>query len=594
MKTRDYLKLDNAEKFDGGKINDGLGPRERAASLISSLTKKERSQMNQSTKKSTLSRLIRLMPYGDELMTEGAAVWFFVAGLLVFLMALAESLSWGFLVSLLVPGSGKLFFASLAGFLVFVFIWCTDATLMTLDRSRSYQEMIFGESTKVDNGWLKDLTSVFVRMVIVSGSLLITAPFLSQFVYNTSIEAEIKNETFKIAGSKRTELMKEQTKSDETLKKEISRYHSQLEDEISGKRKSGAYGDGPVAKAIREKIGKKEAELETQQRYNLRRLEKFDSLMSIRNFDAIGSEYGIALPTNNIVERGKIVTKILSSGVATDTELAIRGFLLFLFCSLVVLKILEPRSVKLYLSEAIHQAWVSYLGGAYDQWIGVDERANGKARMSPFRFEDFMINTYAKRRAEDEQEKKDSIFHKTKQQVSDIRSSLEEERDKEIVRVSPLVSPLHAQLEELSDASEGLRKELDVVIRRRTAEVNKMDSIEREIEQLIKHGDPKVKDYTEVSQVNIAHGIYQVRKVLEDKKRLCQEELKKLELDYDALNNEINKVAKHAKELAGRISDIEKKAVEIEQRIQEIDAKALNFYTERAKAIFDNWGSNKS
>jgi hypothetical protein len=87
--------------------------------------------------------------------------------------------------------------------------------------------------------------------------------------------------------------------------------------------------------------------------------------------------------------------------LATDrlTERAGQAFLGFLFVALVLLKLFEPRSVKVYFSEWLQDLYRQYQGGLFDPHLDFAERSIGSAPMTPLRFEDWCLNTYPAIRA---------------------------------------------------------------------------------------------------------------------------------------------------------------------------------------------------
>ena len=81
---------------------------------------------------------------------------------------------------------------------------------------------------------------------------------------------------------------------------------------------------------------------------------------------------------------------------------AITAFLAFIFAALVLLKLFQPRSVRIYYNEKLQDLHREYLAGHLNKWIGAPEQSeNGRSQMSPLRFEDWCVNTYSVVRNED-------------------------------------------------------------------------------------------------------------------------------------------------------------------------------------------------
>ena len=132
---------------------------------------------------SRLGRRLALKPYGDELLTRSGDFWIFSARLIILAMALAEGLAWGYMGSLM-SRAYPMTAALIAGIVVFMLIWIIDATFMSLDLSRAfYEQALTGKKQNPLKEKLKLGGGVVARVVIVTASLVITAPFLAQAIF---------------------------------------------------------------------------------------------------------------------------------------------------------------------------------------------------------------------------------------------------------------------------------------------------------------------------------------------------------------------------------------------------------------------------
>ena len=78
-----------------------------------------------------------------------------------------------------------------------------------------------------------------------------------------------------------------------------------------------------------------------------------------------------------------------------QTELAIKAFLAFIFAGLLLLKLFEPYSVRLYYSEVLQQEYTRYRAGAFDDVLPPSEQsANTKGEISPQRLYTFLANVW--------------------------------------------------------------------------------------------------------------------------------------------------------------------------------------------------------
>ena len=98
---------------------------------------------------------------------------------------------------------------------------------------------------------------------------------------------------------------------------------------------------------------------------------------------AVAERFKLAMPGDSFQERARALAAIKNDSYRL-TERAVQAFLGFLFVALVLLKLFEPRSVKVYFSERLQGLYRQYRGGLFDsaprarRAIGrqrVDERA---------------------------------------------------------------------------------------------------------------------------------------------------------------------------------------------------------------------------
>jgi hypothetical protein len=120
---------------------------------------------------SVVWRTLSLKPYGEVLLTSGAATWIFVARIIVLLMASAEAISWGYLGSLFSTGWRAYASSIIAGGFIFIVIWGLDVTLMTLDRSGPlFEETIAKRKSKWFNQSIKEALGFGARWLIIISS----------------------------------------------------------------------------------------------------------------------------------------------------------------------------------------------------------------------------------------------------------------------------------------------------------------------------------------------------------------------------------------------------------------------------------------
>jgi hypothetical protein len=347
----------------------------------------------------TLRRLVSLKPYGDALLTPMAAAWTTMMTALVFIMASSEAISWAYFASFFFNDWRRFLSAVVTGVIVFSVVWCVDVSLLTLDRAKGYYEQrLYGSDS--EGAWkefTKTGSGILVRLMIVGGSLYFTSPYLTQLIFTRDINKELERQTKTQIADARKVIESNYDKSIESLQQSLDKLGTELTDEIAGRTTSRTkkYGDGPVAGAIRDQSNDKQVSLKDVVNGKNEELTAFDKAVSEHNTEELGNRWNVVLPENSITKRSEALDKITGLPMFWQTSLAIKGFLAFLFFSMLVLKIFEPRGVRIYLSEAMQQEWQRYKAGAFDIWLAHHERANAPiCTMTTYRFDDVMVNSY--------------------------------------------------------------------------------------------------------------------------------------------------------------------------------------------------------
>jgi len=346
-----------------------------------------------------LRRLVSLKPYGASLLTPMAAAWTTMMTGLVFIMATSEALSWAYFASFFFNDWRHFLSALVTGVIVFCVVWCVDVSLLTLDRAKAhYEQRLYGNG-KV--GFWKEFgktgSGMLVRLMIVAGSLYFTSPYLTQLIFTRDINKELERQSKSQIADARRLIESNYENTIQSLQNSVDTLGGDLTDEIAGRTTSRTkkYGDGPVAAAIRKQLGDKQTSLKDVLTKKNEELSSFDKAVNEHNTEELGNRWNVVLPENSISKRNEALEKITGLPMFWQTSLAIKGFLVFLFCSMLVLKIFEPRGVRMYLSEALQQEWQRYQAGAFDKWLPHHERSNAAiCTMTPYRFDDVMVNSY--------------------------------------------------------------------------------------------------------------------------------------------------------------------------------------------------------
>jgi hypothetical protein len=342
-------------------------------------------------------RYLSLRPYGDSLLTPAGAFWIFAVRIAILLMASAEAISWSYAAFYLATGGLRL----AAGVGAFLFTFATvcliDASLMTLDRwARRYDHRVTSEPAAhwANRAW--DGLSIGTRVALVALSMYITAPFLAQLMFNDDIERALADERVAKRAEARQGLLAPLEARMAALETQLDERRAALDAEVAGISGSGRYGDGAAARQIRSSVVAIDTERTVLAEEHGRLALEFDALSD----EDMAARYNVALPGDSFQERARALAAIKNDSYRL-TERAVQAFLGFLFVALVLLKLFEPRSVKVYFSERLQGLYRQYQGGLFDPHLDPAERSIGSAPMTPLRFEDWCLNTYPAVRARD-------------------------------------------------------------------------------------------------------------------------------------------------------------------------------------------------
>ncbi|MEN0062999.1 MAG: DUF4407 domain-containing protein [Myxococcota bacterium] len=341
-------------------------------------------------------------PYGERLLSPAGAGWLLIVTVLVLIMASAEGIAWGRMMSQLSEGPLMPAFGVCAGLAVFVIVWGIDATLMTLDvAAPSIERRLYGRTASPWMSRLSLLGGYLLRIGIVSGSLWLTAPQLADMLFTTDIEHVVDLKRKQIIDGVRSEVASQDAAREAALREQLWNDRNLLEDELAG-RSSGRRGYGPIARTIEARIATAEAELDRIVSARESEVEALSGALETNDAERLQSQWGIVLPTDSAAERRKALEELSQDPSFAAAERSIQGFLILIFVSLFAAKLFQPRAIKIYLSGALQDEYCRYLAGEFDGWLPEHERPRNAAHaMTPYRFEDLMMNTLPEVRAAD-------------------------------------------------------------------------------------------------------------------------------------------------------------------------------------------------
>lgn len=410
-----------------------------------------------------------LKPYGDELLTRSGDFWIFCARLIILAMALAEAMAWGYMGSLM-SREYPWITGAIAATFVFTLIWVIDASFMTMDLARrKYDRELLGRDEGGTLERWKVAAGIAARILIVSTSLIITAPFLAQAIFSADVREEIERRNAALVSTQRQELEAPYLARLAQLREEQGRLEEQRVSEAAGTGLSGRYGRGPAVETIELQLADKRAEIAALEQARVNALTLFDGLSR----EQLEEQYGLPFLAGGIQASTQLLDQMLQNPQFRNAEYAVRAFLAFLFIGLLILKGFQPRSVAVYYSERLHSAWDEYRKGVFDPWLPAAERAGNGGQIDPLRFEDWCLTSYRAIRSEDERRKRTARESQTHQM----------------------------RVEQWRSIADGAMSELQPLLRQRELAINTIHELEAEISQLGSAGEHSSREIERLEAV---------------------------------------------------------------------------------------------
>lgn len=353
-------------------------------------------------------------------------------------MSTAEAVAWGYVGYLMMPDYGW-FSGLLVGLMIFGLIWVLDTTLMMQDMGKNYYAKKLAPrwetDSEVPDWWRKEnpantsqWASVLdwfgpkfklvvggfgTRLALSAVSLVITAPFLALLVFSNDIQQQ---QISQADAQHKAAIAKTNIDFDARIaleKAKIDQLQAARNTEAAGKGESKRYGAAAVVAQQNKQIKFATEEYEAIKRRLNNEREKTLQLIKPATPEALSPLEAKFQAMNALRNKGKaadykppqgvwanlleIVSHIFSppENAFERNESAIRAMLLFIITALVILKILEPESVRLYLSETMQSLFQRYISseefstGNPDVPASRTERAN-----NPIQFQNWALGQY--------------------------------------------------------------------------------------------------------------------------------------------------------------------------------------------------------
>jgi hypothetical protein len=325
-----------------------------------------------------LARPFTLKPYDDKLANGVVDIWLFFVRLIIAAIAFSDAVAWSHLARITTPGDMGKVAAVVVGLIVLVIVGSVDASFVMHDTTvkRRPVVLVAGRSRiTAAIRWLRQNVrpghlAIMARIILVYVSFTVTAPFLTQLVFSRDIEAAIQRSNAQSQATKLTVIAAGYDATLADLRAKLAQRRHDFETEVAGSGKSGRYGEGPTARAIKNDISQYTDDIHNIESAKVAELEAFKNASA----DQLASRWGIDVKREGPDTRARAVAAMETSPAFRSVRNNVKLFLAFMFVSLLVLKCFEGDAVRSYYSADLQAAYDRYLAGIYDALLHPAER----------------------------------------------------------------------------------------------------------------------------------------------------------------------------------------------------------------------------
>jgi hypothetical protein len=402
----------NAGRIDPLVINTRSGTFEMEESMRQDEPPSPTSPWQQIRGLSSIWQFFSLKPYGNDLLTTSAQSWIALVRISSVCIALTEAMAWGYAGRLLFPTNWLA--PALMGLFIFLLTWGITSSLMMLDlRLRNSRN----GTNRNGRTRLRLAFPVAIRSFLLILCLLISAPFIQLAVFEKDIDRHIEIH-FAREAQKQQEIIRaridtERIARTDSLKikeeeiKSLSNRLMESQREHDNELRRG--GSGPLSHRleIQAKVAALQLEEKNQELLDIKKsfdrplpseleLVEFFTTLERRDMNQLTSRWGVSTLSGSFSGRSTILAKYLAGNdEVRRAEITIISFLLFSFSGLAMLKLFEPKSVQIYFSAELQDAWTSYQQGAFDRLLPPGLASTVRpSSMTAFYFESFILDTY--------------------------------------------------------------------------------------------------------------------------------------------------------------------------------------------------------
>lgn len=341
--------------------------------------------------------------------------------LIMLLVSTAEAVAWGYLGSTFSP-SHQYAGWMLSGLFVFMLMWFFDRSLLTSDLLENEHiktlngEVITKGTADAISGKIKlffqeawHLKSFFLRLGVVALSIYITAPYMTQIAFKADIENGIQNRYQEAVNAYKLTLIKQMDSELDRIQAKVEQTNTKLQSEISGGKNSQSrrYGFGASAQAIQNELNDLKEDYVSKQAIKTKKIREIEQAVELNNYPALRA-LGIRIDKDSPVFRNEIVAELEKKEAFWHTEIGIRAFLVILAVILFSMKLMQPRTLKIYYSSLLQEKWNLYCLGRFDDFLPQQDRSQNLLKSHdalPETFEKLIINFFQNKNQHDKWER---------------------------------------------------------------------------------------------------------------------------------------------------------------------------------------------
>ena len=333
------------------------------------------SKTNRSSSSSAWNTIF-IRPYGTDLLTSGGKAALSIMCAVMLIISLVEGAAWGYSL-----GQGSLIIGIPIAILVFLFMFSLDISLATSDlmedQHRSDFSSIknkFSDRSKSNIGdklvriLFKGTFGFVIRLAMAITSLLITADFITQFIFRAEIEQGLEKKQ-NILVVNRIESLK----AEKALV--INKINFEYQQALKGRDEESKSGVGKRTEMFKEDLDRLELEKKEKSDFFDQRMASLSE--SYKNNDHLGfKKENVLIVADSQTEKGSIISSIEKLPAFKSMNQAVEILILMLVFGLVFIKLSQPDHMRLYYSSRLQELWKIYKKGVFDSRLPEEYRSN--------------------------------------------------------------------------------------------------------------------------------------------------------------------------------------------------------------------------